>query len=199
MKKTLLTLGLASFLTLTTHASFVGVDLISLGSSGIGALDGVGSSPNFVQTSNATAFNATAGLGDTFYNASLFGPVDWTSANGLYIRSSITTNPNLPFTFSLFDSSLNPVATYNGATNSFTTGTNQSDSAAYSYLNLTPGGPVNLSNVGYVQFTFDGAAAANISFHAVSTAAIPEPSTYALLAIGALGLILSFRRRKVQA
>jgi hypothetical protein len=29
--------------------------------------------------------------------------------------------------------------------------------------------------------------------------AVPEPSTYALLAVGAVGLLLSFRRRKVQA
>jgi hypothetical protein len=29
--------------------------------------------------------------------------------------------------------------------------------------------------------------------------AVPEPSTYALLAVGAVGLFLSFRRRKVQA
>ena len=33
----------------------------------------------------------------------------------------------------------------------------------------------------------------------MSLAAVPEPSTYALMAIGALGLLLSFRRRKVQA
>jgi hypothetical protein len=32
-----------------------------------------------------------------------------------------------------------------------------------------------------------------------SLQAVPEPSTYALLAIGAVGLFLSFRRRKVQA
>ena len=198
MKKTLLTLSLASFLTLTTHASFIGVDLISLGSSGIGVLD-PNSASGFAQTSNATAFNATAVLGDTFYNVNSFGPVVWTSANGLYIRSSITTNPNLPFTFKLFDTSFNEVAEYSGTTNSFTTGTSQSDSAAYSYLNLTPVGSPNLSNVGYLQFTFDGGAVTNMSFQAVSTTAVPEPSTYALLAIGAVGLFFSFRRRKVQA
>ena len=38
-----------------------------------------------------------------------------------------------------------------------------------------------------------------MTLHAVSTAAVPEPSTYALTAVGALGFLLSFRRRKVQA
>lgn len=198
MKKTLLTLSIASLLTLTTHASFIGVDFISLGSSGIGTLD-PSSAGGFAQTSNATAFNATAALGDTFYNLNAFGPVDWTSANGLYIRSSITTNPNLPFTFKLFDTSFNEVAVYSGTTNSFTTGTNQSDSATYSYLNLTPGGSPALSDVAYLQFTFDGGGATNMSLQAVSTAAVPEPSTYALLAIGAVSLFLAARCRKAQA
>jgi hypothetical protein len=197
MKKILLTLSLVSFLTLTTHASFIGVDFISLGSSGIGAID-PNSATGFVQTSNATAFNATAVLGNTFYNANDFGPADWTSANGLYIRSTITTNPNLPFTFKLFNTSFLEVAEYSGTTNSFTTGTSQSDSATYSYLNLTPVGSPNLSDVGYLQFIFNGDAVTSISFQAVSTTAVPEPSTYALLAIAAVGFFLSIRRRKVQ-
>ena len=90
---------------------------------------------------------------------------------------------------------------YNGATNVFTTGTNQGDSATYSYLHLTPTGSPNLSSIEFISFAFDAPTPtpAVMTLHAVSTAAVPEPSTYALTAVGALGFLLSFRRRKVQA
>jgi hypothetical protein len=99
MKKTLVTITLASLLTLTAQAALIGEDLISLGSSGIGPLDR-DSSAEFVQLSNEIMFNGTASLGDTFFNENAFGPVNWTSSNGLYIRSTITTNPNIGFTVS---------------------------------------------------------------------------------------------------
>jgi len=199
MKKTLVTITLASLLTLTAQAALIGEDLISLGSSGIGPLDG-DSFYEFVQSSNEIMFNSTASLGDTFFNANAFGPVNWTSSNGLYIRSTITTNPNIGFTVLLWSSNL-IMFEYNGATNMFTTGTNQGDGATYSYLHLTPTGSPNLSSIEYISFAFDAPAPtpAEMTLHAVSTAAVPEPSTYALLATGALGLFLSFRRRQVQA
>jgi hypothetical protein len=199
MKKALITLLLSGIASLTSNAApaFVGSDLISLGSSGIGSLDSQSSSA-FVQSSSATVFNSTAGLGDTFYNFSAFGPVNWTSSDGLYIRSTITTNPNLPITVKLFDSAFTEVAVYSGATNTFTTGTNQADSTSYSYLNLAAVGSPSLSNVAYLQFTFDGGGATNITLNAVSTA-VPEPSTYALMAIGGLVVFFMVRRRKVQA
>jgi hypothetical protein len=199
MKKTLVTITLASLLTLTAQAALIGEDLISLGSSGIGPLDR-DSSAEFVQSSNEIMFNGTASLGDTFFNENAFGPVNWTSSNGLYIRSTITTNPNIGFTVLLWSSNL-IMFEYNGATNMFTTGTNQGDGATYSYLHLTPTGSPNLSSIEYISFAFDAPAPtpAEMTLHAVSTAAVPEPSTYALLATGALGLLLSFRRRKVQA
>ena len=53
----------------------------------------------------------------------------------------------------------------------------------------------------FISFAFDASTPtpAVMTLHAVSTAAVPEPSTYALTAVGALGFLLSFRRRKVQA
>lgn len=200
MKKTLLTLTASFSLLISSHAavSFTGTDLISLGSNGIGALDGQ-SSTSFVQSSSAISFNATAALGDTFYNASNFGPVNWTSANGFYIRSTITTNPNLPFAVDFYDTNANVVASYTGTTNTFTTGTNQGDSLSYSYLNLTPSGSVSLSNISMLQFTFNGGATTNMVLHAISTTApVPEPSTYALMAIGGLVVLFAARRRKAQ-
>jgi hypothetical protein len=199
MKKTLVAITLASMLTLTAQATLIGVDLISLGSSGIGPLDR-DSSAAFVQSSNEITFNSTASLGDTFFNASAFGPVNWTSSNGLYIRSTITTNPNVGFTVLLWSRNL-VMFQYTGATNVFTTGTNQGDSATYSYLHLTPTGSPNLSSIEFISFAFDAPTPtpAVMTLHAVSTAAVPEPSTYALAAVGALGFFLSFRRRKVQA
>ena len=47
--------------------------------------------------------------------------------------------------------------------------------------------------------SISGPSSAGASTITLSSGAVPEPSTYALLALGALGLFLSFRGRKVQA
>jgi len=67
--------------------------------------------------------------------------------------------------------------------------------------------PSDGSNVALYAYTINqGGTLSNSTFTAGSGAAggggfttVPEPSTYALLAVGAVGLFLSFRRRKVQS
>jgi hypothetical protein len=63
----------------------------------------------------------------------------------------------------------------------------------------------SLTAIGFTSSTvalvgsISGASAAGANTITLSSGAVPEPSTYALLAVGAVGLSLSFRRRKVQA
>jgi hypothetical protein len=59
--------------------------------------------------------------------------------------------------------------------------------------------PTFANNANPVSFNFTGATAVVGSYASNTITMVPEPSTYALLAIGAVGLFLSFRRRKVQS
>jgi hypothetical protein len=199
MKKTIVSILSAVAIMSSANALPTFTDLISLGTNGIGALDAQSQLTTFVQGATAVSVATTVVGGDQFYNAGDFGPVDWSSASGgLFIRTTITTNPLLPFHVEFFDGAFNSVALYTGATNDFTTGMNQADSTSYSYLNFAPDGGVDLSSIGYLQFTFDGGASTSMTMYSIATT-VPEPSTYVLLAISGLFLVVFARRRNVQA
>jgi hypothetical protein len=100
----------------------------------------------------------------------------------------------MSFTVNLFDSTFGTLATYQGDTSSFV-----SDSG-FSYLNLSAVGTPTLTGIQYFQFTFDiasGTTAPNMSLQSIAT--VPEPSTYALMALGGLALFFVARRRKAKA
>jgi len=113
----------------------------------------------------------------------------------LELTATVTTSPTGGFTISLEDFSGKQIST-NFSWAAFGTGVSTpvtvalgSDPGGFNYArvsnwNLNSGGNGNTMNVALTQ---------------LRVTAVPEPSTYALLAVGAVGLFLSFRRRKVQA
>jgi hypothetical protein len=192
MKKLLLAIISSCILAVSANAQYI--DLINLGTTGIGAITAQGSS--WSQSGTATSTSGAVGQGDNFYNTEPFSSQNWSSSQGLWIKTSVTTaaSPSMPFTLGLFNSAFAQVATYQGDTSSFVS------DAGFSYLNLNAVGTPDLTGLTYLQFTFDigsGTTAPNMSIQSIAT--VPEPSTYALMALGGLVLFFMVRRRKVQS
>ena len=118
------------------------------------------------------------------------------NSKNLFLNFSLSgTNPNSSFHIDLYDAGYNNIYTFTGTTTSASSTTSD---VALTFSSLSG---VASSSFAAASLAFDGAGS-TISSMTVSNlnyAAVPEPSTYALLAVGAVGLLLSFRRRKVQA
>lgn len=192
MKKLLTTFIAVVALSHATNASYV--DLVSLGSSGFSVDPGATTAGS--QTASGITFSPSISLADTIGGAFTAGPLDWDAyspATDFALKLSILSgsNPNLPFSLSLVDGSSN-ILNFVGVS---------SDLNAQGYVPLTlngtdPGNPVVLAAVTAAQLTWDGGATANVSAQAI--AAVPEPSTYALLALSSLavtGYMIRRRRR----
>jgi hypothetical protein len=145
----------------------------------------------YTQSSTSFTINGTLGLGDgTLGGGFLAGGVpttyDWSGVIDFALTMSVTgTNPNLQFRVELFDS-LAKVAEYEGTTAGLTS------TPTLVSLNETFRG--SLSNIIGMQVTFDGSGAINTTIENIT--AVPEPSTWALLFVGAaLFGGLALRRR----
>jgi hypothetical protein len=187
MKK--LTLTLLASLSLSFSASAQFTDLISFGTSGIGVIQNAIGSWN--QTTSLVSLNGTATLGDKF-DSSEFSSQNWSTSAQLFVKSSFTTDPALPFYLELYSSG-GSLGVFEGNTSTSTL------DGGFRYLNLTPTGGASipsLTNVVGLTFSLGGGASGvDISLNSV---AVPEPSTYALMAIGGLVLFFIARRRKAQ-
>ena len=184
MKTLLAALVSALILGQTTHAVYV--DLVSFGTSDF-TVDPFATTAG-TQTASGITFSPSLNLGDTIGGGFNAAPLNWsqyaaTAATAFAVKFSILSgaNPNQPFSLSLVDASSN-VLNFTGFT---------SDLNAQGYIPITlnssdPGTTAVLSGVTAGQFTWDGGGTANVSVAGI--AAVPEPSTYALLALGALGL-----------
>jgi hypothetical protein len=184
MKKTLLILLTAC--TLMAQASAQYIDLGTLGTSNF-TIDG-GSIGTYTQTSTALNFTA-AGLGDQIFGN--YTPSNWSAYSDFGIRMTITgTNPDLPFTVSFFDDAAGSSA-YQGTTFGLLDGV-----SGVAALTLTTPG-ANLGNIIGFQIGWDGAASP-INVSMTDVAAVPEPSTYALLALAGAAVlgVRRFRRRR---
>jgi hypothetical protein len=188
MKKHLL-LVLVATLAFSSHLN-AQIDLLSFGSPSFTVDDG--STATYTQSSSGITMNTTPALGDTWYNSAMTKLVaDWSSFPGFNIAMSVSgTNPGLPFSLTLYDTSFASINEYQANTLS----------AGFSItqvpLLLTLPGNGNLSDVQYVQFSWGGGGSP-VNTTVTGITAVPEPSTYALLGLAGLALGgYAMRRRK---
>lgn len=175
--------------SLTAQAQFI--DLASFGSSSF-TVDPMATTAPYTQNLSGINFNATLALGDTLGGIYDANPFDWSAfaVTDFAIKMSITgTNPNLPFSLTLFDSSFN-LLNFTGTTVGVTTDTY----VPLTFVNIVGSSP--LPDIFGAQFTWDGAGTINATITEV--AAVPEPSTYALLGLGALAFGAYTARRRAR-
>lgn len=185
MKKLLTAVTLATSLAVSSYAQ---IDLVSLGSSTF-TVDPGATTASYTQSASGIIFNGSYSLGDTL--GGTFATQDW--SNPAYTEFGVTmtltgANPNLPFSVQFYDASFNVINTYGGTTVPLISG-----SPTYTPLSLNIPGTGVLTSVAGIQFTWDGPGTINTTVESV--AAVPEPSTYALLALSALAVgAYRFRR-----
>lgn len=154
------------------------IDLVSLGSPGF-TVSAEATTASYSQTSDGIVFNGTYVLGNTL--GGVFAAQNWSDPafTTFAVKMTLTgVNPNLPFSVEFYDDEFNIINTYNATTTGIL-GTS-------TYVDLTLGFPGTgiLTSVAGVQFTWDGDGAINTTVQGV--AAVPEPSTYALLSLAGL-------------
>ncbi len=172
------------------------IDLVSFGSSNF-QMD-PGSDPIFSQSATAITMGPSLAisLGSTWYNESMTKFVsDWSADPDFYIAMSVEgVNPGLAFGVTFYDTSFGTINIYDSNTGF------AGSSLSYVPLSLAIAGNNNLSDVQFIQFTWgaDGSLGATQSVTVEGIAAVPEPSTYALIALSALafGAYSAKRRRK---
>jgi hypothetical protein len=192
MKKTLTAIALAAAFALsnTSYAQFT--DLLSFGTGG--AYGALGEGSVGTQTANGVNYSSAISLGDQFYQADALNPtLNWSSNTNFFLKVQITNNPNLPFTLSFNNDDA-------GANKLSSTSNNAGSQTVdgFTYIPLTKTGSPTLTGIEYVNFSWDNQSSGTVGI-TISAVSVPEPSTYALMALGGLVLFFMVRRRKVQA
>lgn len=192
MKKLLILVASAALGIAAVNAQYV--DLVSFGTSSGFTVDPFSTTATYTQSTTTLNFSPSISLGDTIGGSFDNAPYNWssyTAATDFAVKISILSgsNPNLPFSLSLVDASSN-IINFVGTTVGATTDT---------YIPLTlngtdPGNVATLLGVTAGQLTWDGGATANVSVQTI--AAVPEPSTYALLALAGVALSGYVARRR---
>lgn len=197
---------LCALIALVIHSNAANVDLTTFGSNDY-LVDGGSTTATYSQGSSSLTFNYSPGFGDTIGGQTVVGGVtptilDWSaytnpaSYTGFGITMSlIGTNNNIPFTLALLDDSFATVASYQGSTAGL------SSTPSIAPLSLTPGGNANFASIAGMQFTWDGpgSQAVNTTLTTMVAIAVPEPSTYFLLAISGVALGSYVMRRRKRA
>ncbi len=191
MKKQLLIASIVAA-ALTAPAS-AQIDLLSFGASSF-TVD-AGSTAIYTQNATGITMNTTPSLGETWYNSAMTKLVaDWSTFPSFNIVMSVTgANPGLPFSVTFYDTSFSSINEYQA--NTLSAGSSLTEVP----LVLSLPGNNNLSDVQYVQFSWGGGGPGNaINTTTTGITAVPEPSTYALLALGGLALGgYAVRRRRL--
>ena len=199
MKKLILAL-IAVVSPLGAFPALAQTDLLSLSSpQSFGPLvspsfsTGVGS-----QTGSGFVYNGSVNLGDNVYGEFVSSPQNWSSqitgGNVFSLLMSVSgTNPDIPFSIEFFESGGNQdsIAIWEGLTVGLTS------TLTYNNLSLLSTGTGDYSSVGSFTFTWNPGSAESINSTISTVAVVPEPSTYALLALSGLALGgYAMRRRR---
>ena len=149
---------------------------------------------NVTNSQTATTATITSGEAGGIFAGILTTPFSLSSTDSIVLVLSFTgTNRNTPFDLAFFDSSFTSIGTYQGNTSAATLASTPTNLG----LTLTTAA-FSGASVGAIQMGLNGAGdSINYTFHSVSV--VPEPSTYALMALGGLVLFFVIRRRSAQA
>jgi hypothetical protein len=177
------------------------VDLVSLGSSTFEIDSGSSFTPS--QTVTGLTMNVTVANGDNFYNGpAAFTPIstaNWSTQGfvnfGINMSLAGGSPVVLPFFVSFYDGSFDLIDTYEGSTSGLTS---IGVSTPVTFSGISAPGSANYSSVQFLQFSWGDAGAVNVSASTVY-GVVPEPSTYALLALGVLALGGYAMRRRQRA
>ena len=169
-------------LSLSDPAAFGGV--VATTFTGLGA-----------QTSSGFVYNGTVNFGDNVFGQLASAHV-WSSQVGPGIvftlfMSVSGTNPDIPFSLEFFDSAFASIDIWEGTTVGLTA------TPVYNNLSIITPGSGNYSDVGSFVLTWNGGGAETLNSTVSNIAVVPEPSTYALLALSGLALGgYAMRRRR---
>jgi hypothetical protein len=123
-------------------------------------------------------------LGDTLGGV-FSSTYDWSAYSnastftfGLFM-SAAGASPGIPFTVEFFNGALDAIVnTYSGDASGL------SASPTFVPMSLSLAGSGDFSSIGGMQFTWDGAGTGTVVVDSVAVSLVPEPSTWAMLALG---------------
>jgi len=117
-------------------------------------------------------------------------------SQNLYLNFSLSgTNPHSSFHLDLYNADYGKTYTFTGTT---AVATSSTSDIALTYVSNTEDA---FSSFAAAALFFDGSGSeiSSMTIYNLNYSAVPEPSNYTLLALGAAGLFLSFSRRKSQS
>jgi hypothetical protein len=166
------------------------VDLASFGTSSF-TIDSGFTSVTATQTATSLTMSTPIVLGTVLYGD--FGSTfNWSTAPELAFSFSSLAAPNISFFVDFLKSDASTAASFSGSLASV------GSSPTTVALTLAPGSSIaNLTNVKSVFFTWGGDSVTGdtaVTLHSVQS--VPEPSTYALLALAGAALVVYRLRRR---